>query len=119
MVEVTLKVALPEELAKRVQESRERLPEILELGLRELTPLESRVFSEVLDFLSHGPSPRQIIEFKSSEAQQTQARELLEKNSAGALSEREDAELDLYERLEHIMIMLKARTRLNQSAPRG
>jgi hypothetical protein len=116
MVEVTLKVALPEELAKRVQESRERLPEILELGLRELTPLESRVFGEVLDFLSRGPSPKQILDFKSSESQQAQVRELLEKNSAGALSEREDAELNLYERLEHIMIMLKARTRLNQNA---
>ncbi len=117
MVEVTLQVTLPDELAKRVQEARERLPEILELGLRELTPLESRVFGEVLDFLSRGPSPKQIIEFKSSEAQQAQIRELLEKNSAGSLSERENAELDLYERLEHIMIMLKART--HQNASRG
>lgn len=113
MVEVTLQVTLPEELAKRIQESRERLPEILELGLRQLTPLESRVFSEVLDFLSRGPNPQQIINFKSSESQQAQVRDLLEKNSAGALSDREDAELDLYERLEHIMIMLKARTRQN------
>jgi len=113
MVELTLQVRLPDDLAKRVQAAQERLPEILELGLRELTPLESRVFGEVLDFLSRGTTPEQLIAFRPSEIQQARLRALLEKNSAGTLAERDEAELDLYERLEHLMIMLKARARQN------
>ena len=113
MVELTLQVRLPDDLAKRVQAAQERLPEILELGLRELTPLESRVYGEVLDFLSRGVTPEQLLAFRPSESQQAWLRALLEKNSAGTLSERDEAELDLYERLEHLMIMLKARARQN------
>ncbi|MBI3363238.1 MAG: hypothetical protein HY023_19220 [Chloroflexi bacterium] len=113
MIELTLQVKLPDELARQIQESRERLPEILELGLRELTPLESRVFGEILDFLSRGATPEQIVAFRSSEAQRARVRELLERNSIKTLSEGEEAELDLYERLEHLMIMLKARARRN------
>jgi len=43
----------------------------------------------------------------------TQARleELLAKNSEDGLSEEETAELDVYEQINHIMILLKARAR--------
>jgi len=113
MVDLTLQVTVPDDLARRLQAAQERLPEILELGLRELTPLESRVYGEVLDFLSRGVPSEQIAAFRPSAAQQARVRQLLEKNSSGTLSERESAELDLYERLEHMMIMLKARARQN------
>jgi len=117
MVELTLQVTVPDDLARRLQAAQERLPEILELGLRELTPLESHVYGEVLDFLSRGVTSEQIAAFRPSAAQQARVRQLLEKNSSGTLSERESAELDLYERLEHTMIMLKARARQNLRNP--
>ncbi|MUG95949.1 hypothetical protein F7734_27800 [Scytonema sp. UIC 10036] len=65
-------------------------------------------YQEVLDFLIKRPTPEEIISFKVSFPAQTRQQELLEKNRSAILSSIELAELDVYEQLEH-MILLKAR----------
>ena len=67
------------------------------------------VYQEVLDFLIKRPTPEEIIAFKVSPIAQTRLSELLEKNRSATLSPMELAELDVYEQLEHMMILLKAR----------
>ncbi|MBD2773525.1 hypothetical protein [Iningainema tapete] len=120
MAEVTIQI--PDELAQRLEPLQNRLPELL-LQLLETTKesnkIESEVISnytdiptvyqEVLDFLIKGPTPEEITAFKVSTSAQTRLQTLLEKNREVKLTHMEVAELDVYEQLEHLMILLKAK----------
>ncbi|MGH1397456.1 MAG: hypothetical protein ACRAVC_25975 [Trichormus sp.] len=117
-----LTIHIPDELAGRLEPLQSRLPELLWLLLdidRE-QPYEQpklntqtveipEVYQEVLDFLIKRPTPEEIITFKVSARAQIRLQELLEKNRTGSLSQMELAQLDVYEQLEHLMILLKAR----------
>ena len=67
------------------------------------------VYQEVLDFLIKRPTPEDIIAFKVSHQAQSRLEELLSRNRSSTLNSMELAELDVYEQLEHMMILLKAR----------
>ena len=75
------------------------------------------VFHEMIDFLAGGPSPEQIAAFKVSPSAQARLEELLEKNREKELTDDEAAELDLYEQINHVMLLLKARARLALTGP--
>jgi len=70
------------------------------------TPL---AYAEMLDFLLTRPTLYDILTFKVSDAAQARLRLLHDKNREEALSATEEAELDIYEQLEHLMILLKAK----------
>ncbi len=72
---------------------------------------QSRLFSEILDFLASTPTPEQIIEFGPSESLQERASYLLKTNRNGTLTFEENAELDEFSRMNHFMSMLKLRAR--------
>jgi hypothetical protein len=110
MVELTIEI--PEELASRLQPVRDRLLEIMELGLREISPTKYGLHSEIIDFLASGPSPQRIIDFQPSENVTARVAELLSKNRANTLTEAESAELDQYETLDYLMTLVKARARI-------
>jgi hypothetical protein len=106
---------LPDELVERLRRHEERLPEILELGLRELNTEAQAGFegaTEVLEFLAALPSPEEILSFRPSERLQRQVAELLEKSRAGTLSTREERDWERYEFLEHLVRMAKANASL-------
>jgi hypothetical protein len=120
MAEFTLDV--PDELVQRLKPLQDRLPELLTLlvgaipSRAEGAPLSGAYFTdtplayvEVLDFLLTRPTPQDIIAFKVSDAAQTRIRFLLDKNREETLSATELSELDVYEQLEHLMILLKAK----------
>ncbi|MEH2210635.1 hypothetical protein [Nostoc sp.] len=120
MAEFTIQI--PDELAERLEPLQNRLPELLwrlldivnvpitiEPKVNSETTNIPAVYQEVIDFLIKGPKPEQIINFKVSFQSQTRLQELLEKNRSATLSQMELAELDVYEQLEHLMILLKAR----------
>lgn len=71
------------------------------------------VLDGVLDFLLFAPTPEQVIAFRPSAAAQARASELLEKNRSGRLTAEENAELDELSRVNHWLILLKARARLH------
>ncbi|MEH2339525.1 hypothetical protein [Nostoc sp.] len=55
---------IPEELATRLNLLEDHLPQILELGLRELNAISQTGFTgmaEVLEFLAQLPTPEEII----------------------------------------------------------
>ncbi|MBW4593384.1 MAG: hypothetical protein KME46_10800 [Brasilonema angustatum HA4187-MV1] len=120
MAELTIHI--PDELLSRLEPLQNRLPELLWrlLDIANL-PTNSKataktestdipaVYQEVLDFLIQRPTLEEIITFKVSLIAQTRLSELLEKNRSATLSPMESAELDVYEQLEHMMILLKAR----------
>lgn len=119
MTTITLEV--PDELAARINPIREQLPDLINKALRlsedekAIAEIPSKsnpaVLSETLDFLASGPTPEQIIAHKVSPAMQERLEELLDKNREEGLTEEEEEELDVYEQVDHLMILLKARAR--------
>ncbi len=120
MAELTLQI--PDELAQRLEPLQNRLSELLWqiLEIANLsTPIEPEVkvnltdipvvYQEILDFLIQRPTAEQIVAFKVSSQAQIRLQILLEKNCEATLTPMELAELDVYEQLEHFMILLKAR----------
>ncbi len=120
MAELTIQIS--DELAQRLEPLQNRLPELLwqlldvanlpsisQLTVKAETTDIPAVYQEVLDFLIKRPTPEEIIAFKVSSQAQTRLSELLEKNRSVTLNPMELAELDVYEQLEHMIILLKAR----------
>ena len=113
MVQLTIEV--PEELAFRLQPLQNRLVEIIELGLREITPAQYTLHSEIIEFLASGPTPQDIVAFQPSEEVTARVTKLLEKNKDGTLTTAEEAELDQYETLDYLMTLVKAKARLHRA----
>lgn len=67
--------------------------------------------AETLDLLLSRPTPEEIIRFKASKTAQLRLEKLLEKNREDRLNEEETLELDVYQQVNHFMILLKARAR--------
>jgi len=106
MVQMTLQV--PEELAERIRPLRAWLPTILELSLVGYRTTATATATEVIEFLSHEPSPQEVLAFHASERSQDRLRRLLALNEAGFLGEEEALELQELQKIEHILVMLKA-----------
>ncbi|MEQ8975533.1 MAG: hypothetical protein RIE73_34770 [Coleofasciculus sp. C1-SOL-03] len=120
MAELTIQIS--DELAQRLKPLQNRLPELL-LQLLDVVNLQTTsepivktgvidipaVYQEVIDFLIKHPTPEEIIAFKVSPKAQAQLEFLLAKNRSATISSMELAELDVYEQLDHLMILLKAR----------
>jgi hypothetical protein len=124
MTTITLEV--PDELAAQLASRREQLPKLLSLALELVatepplaapaSPVSHLVFEEMLDFLASGPTPEQITAFKISPSAQERLEELLDKNREQGLTGKEAAELDVYEQVNHVFLLLKARARLALSS---
>ncbi|MFM5983333.1 MAG: hypothetical protein ACKO9I_22840 [Sphaerospermopsis kisseleviana] len=116
MAQLTIQV--PDELANRLQPILHRLPELLSqlIESHTLEPLTlanssdlPTTCAEVLDFLIQQPTPEQIAKFKVSNQAQNRLETLLEKSRMGTISELENSELEVYEQLDQLMILSKAR----------
>ena len=115
---------LPDELARRLEGQEDRLPEILELGLRDLSADSQAGFAgatSVFEVLASLPSPREVMALRPSAQLSTRVAELLEKNRAEGLSPAEQCEWERYEYLEHLVRLAKAKAtrRLSESADDG
>jgi len=113
MSPITLEV--PDELAQRLSPFKERLPRILELGLRELNATTQTGFvgaAEVLEFLAGLPTPQEILALRPSETLQSRLSALLEKNRTDGLTDEEEAEWEGYQYLEHLVRIAKAKAYL-------
>ena len=71
---------------------------------------EPPVYQEVYRFLASAPSHEAIMAFRPSEVTERRIRELLASNKDGKLSAEEQAELDEFEQVEHVVRMLKLHT---------
>lgn len=108
MMEITIRV--PDELGQRLQRFQERLPEVLERGLHDLmteSPAAFRDENAVLELLASRPSPEQVLALRPSPELQERVDMLLERNSQGELSTQEDAELERYLLVEHLVRLAK------------
>lgn len=106
-----LTIEIPNELAAQLSNLEEDIPEILELGLRELNAKAQSGFAgtaEVLEFLAKLPTPQEILAIRPSEALQAQINELLEKNRTTGLTPAEEKTWQQYQYLEHLVRLAKA-----------
>jgi hypothetical protein len=107
MARITIEV--PDSLAERLAPVRDRLPEVLAHGLDQLSPIPTKVYRDLLDFLTSNPSPQAVLDFKLSQTVQERISDLLEKNREGQLTSAESVELDEYGRINRFFSLLKAR----------
>lgn len=110
-----ISVQVPSALGQRLHHVRERLPEILERGLREIVdeiPVaeKSSGFQDenaIMELLTSQPSPEQVLSIRPSPKLQRRASELLRRNKEGKLLRQEEIELERYLTLEHIVRLAK------------
>lgn len=119
MAQLTLEI--PDEWADRLKPLQDQLPNVLIQWLVQdfaldpaltLPPSDvesSPLYNEILDFFLECPTPEAILDFKVSPPTQSRLRELLDRNREATLTAAEIVELNTYEQLEHLLILLKAR----------
>jgi hypothetical protein len=119
---VQLTIEIPDDLAQRLAPFQNQLSELFTRLIATTLPGESSsraslstvsdlpsTYLEVLDFLVTSPTPEQLLNFKVSEQSQARLQALLQKNRDISLTPSEMAELNLYEQLDALMTLLKAR----------
>jgi hypothetical protein len=106
MVQMTVHVS--EELAERLRPIGPWLPAVLELSLIGCKTVAAATATEVIQFLAQDPPTQAILNYHVSERAQERLQRLLTLNEAGMLGEAEQCELDELQRIEHVVIMLKA-----------
>ena len=72
--------------------------------------MASATAAEVIEFLSQSPTPQGVLNYHISEHSQLRLQRLFTLNAAGMLGESEQQELDELQRIEHILILLKAQS---------
>lgn len=103
----TITIEVPDELSELVAAAGDRLPELLAQSLRQ-PALPAHVYRYVLDFLASNPSAEEIASFAPAPEMTARQRTLLAREAADNITPAEKAELDEYERLEHVMVMIKS-----------
>ncbi len=68
-------------------------------------------YDEIVDFIAAGTTPQSVIDFRPSEATKAKVAELIRRQKTSSLSAEEEAELNQYLQLEHLMRLAKARAR--------
>jgi hypothetical protein len=102
----TISIDVPDELAAQLERVRDRLPELLALSLQQpLAP--AALYRAILDFLVSNPSPTDLAMFAPPAEVQERLRLLLGRERNGQATPAEKDELDEYERIEHLIVMLK------------
>lgn len=103
----TITIEVPDELSELITQAGVRLPELLTQSLCQ-PALPAHLYRYVLDFLASNPSAEAIAAFGPTPEMRERLRTLLAREAAGDFTPAEQAELDEYERLEHLMIKIKA-----------
>jgi hypothetical protein len=75
------------------------------------TPL---VYDDLIDLLAEVALPEKLLSYRLSQEKQQRLDDLLNKNRDGTLSAEESIELDVFEHVEHVVRLLKAKVRSRQ-----
>lgn len=108
---VSITVQVPPELAHRLRPFRERLPELLEKGLHAATlegEDEHQDEAAIMEVLTSNPTPERVLALRPSPRLEARASALLARSKQGELVRQEEAELERYLMLEHLVRLAKA-----------
>lgn len=98
---------VPEELSEQLQQIGDRLPELLALSLQQ-PAVPAQIYCYIVNFLATNPTSQQIAAFSPTTEMQERLRTLLARERSGELTSGERVELEDYEQIEHLVILLKA-----------
>jgi hypothetical protein len=70
-----------------------------------------RSYDEIIDVFARGGGAGTVLAFRPSAETQARVRDLLARSKAGTLTDDEQAELDRFGEIEHLMQLVKARAR--------
>jgi len=109
MAQITLNISdeLLEQLEKTGENPADWLSQRLPNFLKNTSTLPAHLYHYILDFIASNPTAQQISDFRPTVEMQERLKTLLERDRSGKLTPSEQIELDEYERIEHILIMLK------------
>jgi len=108
-IEITIQV--PNTLGQQLQRFQDRLPEVLERGLREVMADSADAFADesaILALLASQPNPEQVLALHPTPELQERISDLLLRSKEGTLPPQEATELDRYLLLEHLVRLAKA-----------
>ena len=106
MAQITLDI--PDELSEKFAGlDKQYLSELLVLSLQQPI-IPTRIYHYVLDFLVGQPTSEEITAFRPTPEMQERLQTLLSREKAGNLSAIEQKELDEYEKIEHLIVMVKS-----------
>ena len=108
-MQITIEV--PNTLGRQLQRFRDRLPEVLERGLHEVLAETRGEFQDenvIMELLASQPSPERVLAIRPSPELQSRVSELLDRNKRGELTRQDEAELERYLTLEHLVRLAKA-----------
>jgi uncharacterized membrane-anchored protein YjiN (DUF445 family) len=110
MVQITIDI--PDDLAQRLQQFQAQLPQVLELGLQEFQSQQRQPNfldeQDIISLLASQPTPEQILAIRPTPEFQARVSELLSQSKNRTLSAKEEAELERYLTLEHLVRLAKA-----------
>lgn len=98
---------VPEELSNQLAQIGARLSVLVALSLQQ-PALPAHIYRYILNFLATNPTPQEIAAFSPTPEMQQRLRTLLLRERDGELTTGKRFELDEYEQIEHLVIMLKA-----------
>lgn len=107
-VEITIQV--PDRLRGPLEQVSDRLPEVLERGLREVLAEDAVVAEDeraIIAVLTSQPTPEQVLALRPSMELQAHVTELLERSKQGQLTASEAVDLERYLLLEHLVRVAK------------
>ncbi len=104
----TITLDVSDEIAAQFNAARDRLPELLALSLQQ-PAVPAHIYRFIVDFLASNPSPQDLAAFRPTSEMQSLLHLLLARSHAGELTPPEQAELEEYERIEHLIILIKSR----------
>ena len=113
-VDITIRV--PDELGRQLERYRDRLPELLARGLRDIEDVSFSDEQAIISMLISQPTPQEVLALKPSDEMQARVSDLLRRSADGDLSHAQESELDRYMYLEHLVRMAKIRA-LEQISP--
>ena len=76
-------------------------------GTGPMTTVTAPVYTEIIDFLAAGTTPTSLIAFRPSAAAKQRVADLIQREKGSGLTLEEQAELEHYLQLEHLMRLAK------------
>ena len=104
MTKITIEV--PDELSDKIVSLGDRFPEILALSLQQ-PAIPAHIYRYIINFIARQPTPEEINNFRPTEEMQLRLKTLLNRSKTGELTDAEREELNEYESIEHLIVMLK------------
>lgn len=107
--EITIQV--PEALGQKLQHFQDRLPQVIERGLRELSIESTTGFQDenrIMELLTSQPSPQEVLVIQPSPELQARVSDLLSRTKQQTFSSQEAGELERHLMLEHLVRLAKA-----------